>query len=106
MEDAKNSNSELHEIIPVPFIEGKKNCIVKKEHTYHAPQKRTVYLEKVAKNRLKNDNIQESSLLWKMETTFPKLCTEVQKKLDIWAINPKVMFAIQILLPLEGKKSY
>lgn len=24
MEDAKNSNSELYEIIPVPFIEGKK----------------------------------------------------------------------------------
>lgn len=62
MEDAKNSNSELYEIIPLPLIEGKKKCIVKKA-TYHSSQKRTVYLEKVVKNRLKNDNTRKFTTL-------------------------------------------
>lgn len=50
--------------------------------------------------------IQESSLLWKKETPYPRLCTEVQKKLEIWTITPEVRFAIPILLPLKCKKSY
>lgn len=33
MEDAKNSNSKLHEIIPALFIE-EKNCIVKRDTTH------------------------------------------------------------------------
>lgn len=49
--------------------------------------------------------IQESSLLWRKETTYPKLCMEVQKKLNVGTINPKVRLAIPIL-PLKGKKSY
>lgn len=44
--------------------------------------------------------IQESSVLWK-ETTYPRLCTKVQKKSEIWTITPEIRFAKPILLPLK-----
>lgn len=53
MEDAKNSNSKLHEIIPALFIE-EKNCIVKRDTTH--PREELHIFRKLQKIDKKNDN--------------------------------------------------